>query len=229
MDTATLSNRTRCGEEWLRQEVGRLYAYQILHAIYSYPSLETLNFLKYFVWSKKHREKIRSFGLDAYQSFWSLLDLFNQDATHLLNDLEIEYTRLFINSFNGVPVKPYESVYLSDGHMVSGESTVNVKAFYQAFGVSPMDNYPEPPDHMAIETEFMTHLIIKELHAFEQGDIRRGERFRNGQIRFLQQHLLCWAWHFSDLVHMHSQHPFYHDAGLFSKNFFNVERKMVGL
>ena len=229
MDAAILSKRTQCREEWLRQEAGRLYVYRFLHTIYSYPNPAQMHFLREFVSSHEPKEMITFLGVELSDKLLKFIDIFNQDSTKLLMDLEIEYTRLFINSFNGVPVKPYESVYLNEGHMVYGEATINVEAFYQSFGVCLNDNYPELPDHFSIETEFVAFLLTQELKAYSKGENERGDWYLDGQIRFLQQHLLYWAWHFSDLVHMHSQHPVYHEAGLFSKDFFNFERKFLCL
>ena len=140
----------------------------------------------------------------------------------------MEYTRLFINSFHGTPAKPYESVYLDKGHLVLGESTIRVREFYQQFGVDLGIGHPEPPDHIAIETEFMAFLIHKAVQAYSEGEMEKRERFRDAQIRFLQQHLLCWVWSFSDQVCLHTRNPFYREAGLLSKIYFDYERKEVG-
>ena len=225
---AGLPIETVCQEEWPEKEAARLALYRFLHTIYSYPTLDTLHFLKDSGFSSKHGDAVAHLGLDAQNTFVRILDSLDREAPELLEDLEVEYTRLFINSFNGVPAKPYESVYIDKGHLVIGKATLRVRELYNHFGVGLSSENPEPPDHIAIETEFIAYLIAKEIEAYREGETGRGDWFRDGQIRFLQQHLLVWARHFSDLICLHAQHPFYHEAGSFSKIFFDFERKLVG-
>lgn len=213
--------------ELLKRETARCAAYRLLHTIYSYPGPETVHFLKAFTLSPESHDLMGLAGRDAQKVFGSIADMMHRGISDSLLDLEVEYTRLFINSFNGTPAKPYESVHVNKGHLVIGETTVRVREFYRQFGVDLGRYHPEPADHIAIETEFMAYLIDRELNAYMEGELEKADRFRDAQIRFLQQHLLCWAWNFSDQVYIHSQHPFYREAGLFSKIWFDGERRGV--
>jgi TorA maturation chaperone TorD len=213
--------------ERLKREFARSASYRFLHVLYSYPGFETVNFLKDFILSYEYDHLIGHLGSDSQRVLGPLSDILHKDVPEILEDLEVEYTRLFINSFNGIPAKPYESVYLDKGHLVDGDATIRVREFYQDFGLCLCPDYPEPPDHIAIETEFMAYLIAREIDAYAGGNLKKGDRFRDAQIRFLQQHLLCWAWNFSDRICVHTRHPFYRAVGLFSKQFFDAERKQV--
>lgn len=213
--------------EWLKEETARCAAYRLLHTIYSYPGPETVHFLKAFTLSPESHDLMGLAGRDAQKAFESIADMVHRGIADSLLDLEVEYTRLFINSFNGSPAKPYESVHVNNGHLVIGETTVRVREFYRQFDVDLGEHHPEPADHIAIETEFMAYLIEKELAAYTDGELKKAERFRDAQIRFLQQHLLCWAWDFSDRVYVYTRHPLYREAGLFSKIFFDGERKGI--
>jgi TorA maturation chaperone TorD len=212
----------------LKREFARCASYRFLHCVYSYPVSETINFLRDFILSFEYKHLIGHMGFDSQSVLGPLSDILHKDIQEeILEDLEVEYTRLFINSFNGIPAKPYESVYLDKGHLVVGDATIRVREFYQDFGVGMCPDYPEPPDHIAIETEFMAYLIDQAIDAYASGNFKKADRFRDAQIRFLHQHLLCWAWNFSDRICVHTRHPFYRAVGLFSKQFFDSERKQV--
>jgi len=213
----------------LKRAFARCASYRFLHCVFSYPDPETVDFLRNFILSEEYNNLTGHLGFDSQSVLGPLSDILRGDLSEIQEDLEIEYTRLFINSFNGIPAKPYESVYLGKGHLVVGDATIRVREFYQDFGVGPVPDHPEPPDHIAIETEFMAYLIDRAINAYAEGDLKKGETFSDAQIRFLQQHLLCWAWNFSDRICVHTQHPFYRAVGLFSKQFFDGERRQVDL
>ncbi|MBN2374577.1 molecular chaperone TorD family protein [bacterium] len=212
---------------WEKQETIRCAVYRLLHTIYSYPGHETMNFLKGFTLADDYYRYLSSYSnADKKRLLGSLSAMVHWGASGPLEDMEVEYTRLFISSFNGTPAKPYESVHVEKGRIVLGETTVRVREFYRRFGVDLGQHHPEPADHIAIETEFMAYLIEREMSAYLEGNIEEADRFRDAQARFLMQHLLCWAWNFSDKVHIYSLHPFYREAGMFSKIFFEIETPM---
>ena len=80
--------------------------------------------------------------------------------------LRVEHARLFVGPHK-LPAPPYGSVYLEKGRMVMGRSTVDVVAFYRSEGIHVDDEAAELPDHIAVELEFVHHLIARELAEVE--------------------------------------------------------------
>src|SRR4029078_9944686 len=88
---------------------------------------------------------------------------------------------------------PYESVYLSDEHLTFEQQTLEVRAFYNRFGVQAPSLGKEPYDHIGLELSFIAHLCVLGLDAIDASD----EDAQNAMIAsvgdFLEQHLLRWV------------------------------------
>jgi TorA maturation chaperone TorD len=88
---------------------------------------------------------------------------------------------------------PYESVYLSDEHLTFEQQTLEVRAFYNRFGVQAPSLGKEPDDHIGLELSFIAHLCVLGLDAVDASD----EDAQNAMIAsvgdFLEQHLLRWV------------------------------------
>jgi nitrate reductase assembly molybdenum cofactor insertion protein NarJ len=70
-----------------------------------------------------------------------------------LEDLETEYTKLFISSFPSIPCPPYRS-YFVEG-TIYGKASVEVKELYEDSGLEYIYE-SEPPDHISVELEFLS-------------------------------------------------------------------------
>lgn len=118
-----------------------------------------------------------------------------------LSALQVDYAKLFVGPFN-LLAAPFGSVYLEKTWQVMGESTIDVFQRYREAGLEITEDFKEPPDHMAVELEFMYYLIFKHL---ETGD----EDYFKRQQAFLSSHLGKWADSFTGLVRQHAQTDFY--------------------
>ncbi len=76
--------------------------------------------------------------------------------------LSIDHAALFVGPFELIAA-PYGSVYIDKKRTVMGDSSQNVAHCYQDAGVSV--DVKEPPDHIAIELEFLHFLCSKEATA----------------------------------------------------------------
>lgn len=91
---------------------------------------------------------------------------------------------------------PYETEYCPQTFSVHrSHQLADIAGFYQAFGLEPSRANPERADHIALELEFMSWLILKEERAVDSGiDGRSNAQIcREAQQRFLADHLLWWA------------------------------------
>lgn len=94
-----------------------------------------------------------------------------------LEQLQIEYTRLFINAAPAVIAPPYSSVYLGQEGDLYGPSAVWVKQFYQREGFD-VAGEGDIPDHLSLELEFIALLI-------DEGKEEAAEQF-------LKEHFRIW-------------------------------------
>jgi TorA-specific chaperone len=101
---------------------------------------------------------------DVLQKIESSLKNFT-DADSLFQYLETEYVRLFISHRDGIAAPLYESCYLGvepeDTAPLMGEPAKRVKERFESKGLSLDSNINEPPDHLAIELEFLYFLLEK--------------------------------------------------------------------
>jgi len=129
--------------------------------------------------------------LGAVQEALDLEKSFAESAD-LLEDLQVEYTRLFINGVPHVAAPPYASVYLDKSLQgVHGSRTL---AFYREKGCD-MSEDADLPDHIVHELEFLSHLAA--------------DNDQEGEREFLQRFFLTWFPNFRDNVLKEANHPYY--------------------
>ncbi|MBX6422178.1 molecular chaperone [Thermosulfurimonas sp. F29] len=115
-----------------------------------------------------------------------------------LEDLRVEYTRLFITSPYRTPAPPYASVYLSGDRRLKGEGYDQALAFYREAGYQPVEE-GDLADHVAYELAFMALLL-------EEGR-------RDLLARFLTEHFLKWYPRFLGALRQAQPRPFYRALG----------------
>jgi TorA maturation chaperone TorD len=150
-------------------------------------------------------------------------------AEHLMhldqNTLAVDYATLFIGPFE-LLAAPYGSIYLDRKRAVMGDSTIKVLRYYQEAGLNVEVN--EPPDHIAIELEFMSFLYGKEAEAREQAqedDIRKYHELR---IDFFTTILQAWVFDFCEAVGKGTTNQFYSALADCLANFVEAQRQRIG-
>ena len=141
---------------------------------------------------------------DFKTMFFSMLDQLeaNEESENLriffartddfIEDLQIEYTRLFINGVPHVVAPPYGSVYLDKS--LQGLHASKTLTYYREKGCD-MAEGSDLPDHIVHELEFLSHLA-------EDGDLA-------GEKEFLQDYFLTWFPDFKNRVLSEAHHPYY--------------------
>ena len=128
-----------------------------------------------------------------------------------LESLKIDYTRLFIGPFK-LLAPPYGSVYLEDNRIMA-ESTIDVGKWYEKEALNVL--IKGPPDHIAIELEFMYYLAVKQIQATKEGNSQDIQLYQKKQQVFLCSHLAKWLPKFTENIKKHAQTEFYRKlAGL---------------
>ncbi|MEW5768558.1 MAG: molecular chaperone TorD family protein [bacterium] len=142
-------------------------------------------------------ESLKSAGIDFGDEFLS------RNEEELLEDLAVEYARLFI--VPGISLPPYESVY-AEG-MLSGESAQQVGNFYRKCGMEVVEA-SFLPDHVGLELELMSYLKQKEADALKNGN-QDTSRWMELQKEFMADHLGKWVPQFFTMVEKGTESPFY--------------------
>jgi len=158
-------------------------------------------------------------GLEGVDDF-----LQNPDKK-LLEDLAVEYTRLFLGP--GKHVSPHESVHhqREDGQWgkLWGASTAEVKNFIETTGLSYSHDFKGMPDHITVELEFMQQLTLHEEKAWKDEDADKATAFRNVEKKFIEEHLARWIPSFCEQVIQEAELPFYQSFAELTKHFIEYE------
>jgi TorA maturation chaperone TorD len=110
----------------------------------------------------------------------------------IIEDLQVEHTRLFINGVPHVAAPPYASVYIDK--TMRGQYSDNILRFYNMSGYD-MKIGADLPDSLIHQLEFLSVIA--------------GDQNQEGEIEFLSQFFLPWFPVFATRVKEEAQHPFY--------------------
>jgi len=147
------------------------------------------SFAKLFTYPDKELIPILSSGvildlLDALgisRSNYSSIDKWIKsfdDKEKLLEELQVEYTRLFINTFPTLPAPLYKSFY--EEHELLGSSIGALIDTYEKYGFEVSKDQNELPDNLALLLEFVYRLE----------EIEIGEEEINN---FIEEFILSWT------------------------------------
>lgn len=143
-----------------------------------------------------------------------------------LNDLLIDYTRLFIGPMD-ILAKPYGSYWLEEEKTLMGESTIAVQALYHEAEFEMDEEFKELPDHIAAELEFLYLLIFRENEARNAKDAAKLSPVIELQRRFLQAHLGAWISKFSDAIRSSSRCGFYRELAELTERFIRLQATRI--
>ncbi len=139
----------------------------------------------------------------------------------LLEDLAVEYTRLFLGP--GRHVRPYAATYLDGaGASLCGPTTVWVRGFMERAGFALAPKHRDLPDHVSVELEFMARMAAREAEAVEAGDAAAARQSRRIQSEFLT-HLGRWLPRFCGHAAEHAELSFYRELARLTGHFLDSE------
>ncbi len=139
-------------------------------------------------------------------------------------ELLVEYSALFLGPF-GAPAHPYGSVYLEQERKLMGDSTMEVLKFYGDSGVKHEGD--EPPDHIAIELEFMSFLEGKIAQAIGESNQAERADFSAIRSRFFNRLLASWAPVLGNILKEQATLAFYRDLGECLVGFIGAEQQRL--
>ncbi len=148
-------------------------------------------------------------------------ELARQPEEDLLEDLAVEYTRLFLGP--GRHVRPYAATYLDGaGASLCGPTTVWVRGFMARAGFAFAPGHRDLPDHVSLEMEFMARMAAREAEAVEAGDASAARQSRRIQSEFLT-HLGRWLPRFCGHAAEHAELSFYRELARLTGHFLDSE------
>ncbi|MDH4320946.1 MAG: molecular chaperone TorD family protein [Desulfobulbaceae bacterium] len=159
------------------------------------------------------------FGEDFLSLFCTFLDELGWDADRAalafpkqlsskdIELLQVDYTRLFINSVPHVLAPPYGSFYLAGGGILYGASAEKTRNFYREHGFD-LALASDIPDSLTNELQFLS--FLREL----------GEE--NVELEFTRTHFRPWFCKFSTIVQREANTPYY-KAVVKMIDFFTME------
>lgn len=128
----------------------------------------------------------------------------------VLMDLEKDYTHMFFSSKPRL-VYLFESVY-NEGKLLQ-DSTFQIARLYYDAGLRPAEHFKLPPDHIAVEFEFMSYLYFNEIKAIETNNLKNADFARKLQDDVMNNHLASFGRTLAEKVVLHGRTVFYKKMG----------------
>lgn len=148
-----------------------------------------------------HRPEIRTFlaGLgenkqleSSVKQFCSQLDqLLRTDNAQVL--LAESYYNLFLKCDQS-SVLPYASLYIDKSQLKDKTPAQLIAELMETNGVHVQEHTDEPYDHLAVELDFLSHLIIRSNELEKSTHMEQALTF---QADYIRNHLLTWVPEFS--------------------------------
>jgi TorA maturation chaperone TorD len=171
--------------------------------------------------TRRFQEVLSHLGVKLNNGF------FQNSEQELLEDLAIEYTRLFVGP--GKHISPHESVHHKKDGVQSGqlwgELTGQVKHIIESSGLEYTSEYTGMPDHITVELEFMQHVVQREAQAWEADDDEAALHCLENEKKFIDEHLSGWIPDFCQKVNAAAEMPFYREMARLTRSFIEFEKE----
>ncbi|GBD95216.1 MAG TPA: hypothetical protein ENG83_05480 [Nitrospirae bacterium] len=156
-------------------------------------------------------------------------DFLHKPDKELLEDLAVEYARLFLGPDKHI--SPHESVHhkRDDGDWGNlwGKSTVEIKKFIETAGLEYKPEYSGLPDHISVELEFMHEVTGREARAWEEKDSEGAIYCIKMEKKFIEEHLVKWIPVFCDKIISEAELSFYREMAKLTGQFIKFESEEI--
>jgi TorA maturation chaperone TorD len=130
----------------------------------------------------------------------------------MFEQLETDYNRLFVGP-GKLLAAPWESVYIDRERLLFQRVTLDVKAWYERFGLVRDSDINEPEDHIGLEFAFLAHLASLALEAMRRDDLEELHTIADAQREFISDHVRRWIPNWCRDVEKHAGTLFYRGMG----------------
>jgi len=142
----------------------------------------------------------------------------------ILLELEKDYTRMCFSSKPRM-VYLFESVY-KEGKLYD-ESTFQIARLYYDAGLKVEESFRLPPDHIAVELEFMSFLTFKEMEGIRSADRKIEDYAVELQKSALKNHVKDFALSVAERMEKHAGTTFYRFTARLMTAFFSNESNLA--
>jgi len=194
----------------------RMVLYNFLASAFNYPdkelaeglsSGEFLSALKNTIFQKIIEDSMK---LNIY---------IGSNKDDILLQLERDYTWLFFTSKPRVAYL-FGSVY-NEGKLYQ-ESTFKITRLYYETGLKLNESFGLPPDHIAVELEFMAYLAFNQIKAVNENNMENAFYGKEMEKIVFEEYLAPFATKVGKSIKDQSKTPFYRTVGEITYNFFNT-------
>lgn len=156
----------------------------------------------------------------------------NEDSQleDILSQLQQDYSRLFVGPAEPLAdplAPPWESVYLTEDKLTFGSPTLKVRDFFRKHGLAYERINNEPDDHFGLEMEFMSKLIQMERAYLKKENLEDGIRLSKEQLTFLQEHVMKWAYSFTEQVAEHACTDYFKGLALLTRGYLTWDFELL--
>jgi TorA maturation chaperone TorD len=130
----------------------------------------------------------------------------DKETDTLLLEMERDYTNMFFSSKPRL-VYLFESVY-NEGKLLQ-DSTFQIARLYYDAGLKLIDDFKLPPDHIAVELEFMAYLYFNEIEAINKNHHENAKYAQKLQKEVMEKHLVAFGGALARNVAEHARTVFY--------------------
>lgn len=134
----------------------------------------------------------------------------------VLDQFAADYADIYLTHAYGA--SPHESVWLDEDHLMRQEPMFQVRAWYARHGLTAGDWRTRPDDHLALELQFLAHLLAPE----------RGDTLAEA-ARFMDEHLLRWLPLFARRVNERCRTRFFAALALLTDAYCEELRELLAL
>ena len=113
------------------------------------------------------------------------LQVYAQNRTspeELCRELEEDYLRLFVTAREGIHHPPYQSLYETEEGRLMGRPALMMAKRLEALGVDHRSGTKEPPDHLAVEIEYLFLALEGGLKHGQEGLIALAREFAGEEM-----------------------------------------------
>jgi len=114
-------------------------------------------------------------------------------------DLIADHAQLMIGPFE-LLAPPYGSVYLEKNRKIMGDTTMEVGQFYFDCGLEVASDYNDPPDHIAVEMEFIYFLLSEIFNSLNEDKVENAENYKTKLREFLKRYYFPFSENFAEKI-----------------------------
>jgi len=216
-------NKMNDTEKRLKRLAARTSLYQILAQSLNYPDESLTGTFASGYYYHTVNDSLDIMGMGGLQA--ELANLKEELVKPgILLELEKDYTRMCFSSKPRM-VYLFESVY-KEGKLYD-ESTFQIARLYYDAGLKVEESFRLPPDHIAVELEFMSFLTFKEMEGIRSADRKIEDYAVELQKSALKNHVKDFALSVAERMEKHAGTTFYRFTARLMTAFFSNESNLA--